>query len=119
HHEAILERHFLNKICKIKKKEYKKLYDYHLNFYLGKEKDGAIKKERRFFLYIYETVAHDLFILDLHGRPRGSSIRKLKRHLNRQLKLTEFMVFLEDINKWGIKHVAMQAAFYIIDPEEP
>ena len=104
-HAAGVDRHFLNKICKLDSLEYPLFYQYHYDFYYSSTDDiediKDVDREKLFFEYIYHVVADELNVLRVTNVNKFSLKRKT-RYDNRKSKLKEFMKLLKKKDKWRI-----------------
>lgn len=104
-HEPGVDRHFLNKLCKLDSLEYPLFYQYHYDFYCSSTDDiediKDVDREKLFFEYIYHLVADELNVLRVTNVNKFSRKQKI-RYDNRKSKLKEFMKFLKKKDKWRI-----------------
>jgi hypothetical protein len=90
------DNHFLFRLYKKSKDQYKAFYQYHLNFFLARYADA---NEQEFFIHVKQIIGDA--ISELVNRNRYTS-KHVQERQNR-MQLQEFLDYLNSIDRWFIQ----------------
>ena len=90
------DNHFLFRLYKKNKEQYEVLYQYQLNFFLGRYEDAT---EQEFFVHVKQIITDTISELVNRNRYTSKHVQERKS----RMQLQEFLDYLNTIDQWFIQ----------------